>query len=58
VISNGLVWAGDEDGRLVAHDAKDGRRLCTSTVLMTKTTGRASPVVAGAYVLIAPATAA
>jgi len=49
-IVNGLVWAGDDEGRLVAYDARDGRRLWASERF--KPDGLGSPVIANGLVLL------
>ena len=49
-IVNGLVWAEDVDGRLLALDARDGRQLWASQQFGLDQLG--SPVVAGSFVLV------
>ena len=54
-LANGLVWAGDDTGRLVALDASNGQRLWHSRPFLTKEgapDGPIEPVVAGEYVLV------
>jgi len=53
-IVNGIVWASDIDGRLIAHDGRNGRALWTSEQLWKMSdafSGTPGIAVAGPYVL-------
>jgi len=49
-IANGLVWTGDSADRLVALDARDGRRRWASPPFPPD--GPVSPVLAGGTLLV------
>ena len=51
---DGIVWFRDSaNGRIVALDARNGRRLWTSKPLLARYEGQGSPVLAGGTLLLA-----